>query len=289
MSPKPKKLSPLSQKSINWDMSQFMLRYGSWNVKEIQVDHIASFLKSYKKQGKAPASVNRMKSTLKRFFTYLLEADHIKKMPFTALKHEKIVRKSVTPLKPEMRLALQNIASSKKNIFLLLHLYLGLGLRLSEALELNVSDVENQKVLRIVGKGKKVRHLNIKKSLRNAIDAWLTIRTPRLSNILSSKMKKRLRTKINKDALFLTLRGTRLSSVHAQNLFRDCFRKAGLKNFTIHKLRHAFATNLVKTGTHIRTVQEILGHAHINTTQIYTTVTREDVDQALSRAEEANF
>lgn len=274
-------LSPLTQKAINWDMNQFSRHCGAHDVRDIELDHLTEYLEIYKKSGKSPASMNRMKSSIQRLFQYLLEAGHIEKIPFNRLAHEKIVWKSVAPLDSDQKIALQNAAVIRRDVFLLLLLYLDLGLRLTEALRLNISDVEGQKSLRVVGKRKKIRFLPILPHIKTAICEWVEVRNKRLSLLLNRKRKN---TKIDKEALFLTIRGSRMSAVQAQNLLRKSFKAAGLKNWTIHKLRHAFATNLVRTGADLRTVQVILGHENLNTTQRYTTVTTEDVNQAIFNA-----
>lgn len=281
--------SPLTFRSYRWDLRRFaaFLEHNPLAAKDITYDHLTAFLKEYAQRGHSPASVNRMKSSITTLFGYLYESGHISKIPFRKLGHEKIVRRSPRLIAERERQDLAREASKRKDLWLLLCLYLGKGLRLSEALRLNVSDVEGHNVLRVVGKGKRVRLLDITADLKAAIDAWLPSRDRILSSLFRrSAGRARRRTTIDREALFITRHGRRFSPRGAQALFQQCFEASGLERLTVHKLRHAFGKHLMNQGTDLRTIQEILGHADVRTTQIYTQVTREDVRRALENAAE---
>jgi site-specific recombinase XerD len=281
--------SPLTARSYRWDLNRLTtyLAHNPLDIKDLKYDHLAEFLKDYARRGHSPATVNRMKSSLTALFGYLYESGHISKIPFRKLGHEKIVRRSPRLLAEHEREDLSREASKRKDLWLLLCLYLGKGLRLSEALRLNVSDVEGHTVLRVVGKGKRVRLLDITADLKAAIEAWLPTRDRILSSLSRrSTGRTRRRTTIDREALFITRHGRRFSPRGAQALFQQCFEAAGLERLTVHKLRHAFGKHLMNQGTDLRTIQEILGHADVRTTQIYTQVTREDVRRALENAAE---
>jgi len=146
--------------------------------------------------------------------------------------------------------------------------------------------VEGQSVLRVVGKRKRVQHLDITPDLRKALETWLPERDEILAKLARRAPGRRRRTVIERQSLFITRQGRRLSPRGAQGLFQQCFEAAGLVRLTVHKLRHAFGKQLMNLGTDLRTIQEILGHADVRTTQIYTQVTREDVRRALEKAAE---
>lgn len=278
--------SPLSLRTYKWDVSKFASFLGGHReLADVGLDDVTDFLTQWKRTKKAPATMNRMKSSISAFFSYLFEAGHIPKLPFRSLEHEKIVRRQPQPINEEERHALYAEATRRADVWLLVQLYLGKGLRLTEALRLNVTDVQSQPTLRIIGKGKKVRFLDITTELKKAIDRWLPVRLERLHKVLLRKPGQRRReTAVDREALFLTQRGWRLSPRGAEYLIMECFKKSGLERLTVHKLRHGFGKQLMSLGIDLRTIQEILGHSHPTTTQIYTQVTREDVKAALNRA-----
>ncbi len=273
--------SPLTIRSYIWDLNR-MGQLADSDCKELQFDDLTAFLTFYG-TGRSSATRNRMKSSLRAFFAYLMEAGHIEKQPFLKLEHERVVRPVARPINSGERTAIWGQAWRRKDLWLLAHLFLGKGLRLSEAVALNVSDMDGQAAIRIVGKGRKVRHLDVTPELREAFKEWLPVREEILARARIRARTPDTRKRISKEALFVTRRGWRLSPRGAQFLFQKCFADAGVKRMSVHKLRHAFAKQLLDLGIDLRTVQEILGHSDIRTTQIYTTVTRGDVRSALNR------
>ncbi|QPK84151.1 site-specific tyrosine recombinase XerD [Corynebacterium qintianiae] len=140
------------------------------------------------------------------------------------------------------------------------------GARVSEVLGLNVDDVsDGADVLTVTGKGGKQRLVPVGSHARAAIDAYLVRGRPALANGSSH-------------ALFLNKRGTCLSRQSAWGIIKDAAARAGLeKDISPHTLRHSFATHLLEGGADVRTVQELLGHASVTTTQIYTHVSAENL------------
>jgi site-specific recombinase XerD len=127
--------------------------------------------------------------------------------------------------------------------------------------------------------------LDITKELRQAINEWLPVRERRLVALRHRKPGQRPRkTLVEKEALFVSQNGWRLSPRGAQYIVGQCLESACLPRLTVHKLRHGFGKHLKDLGIDLRTIQEILGHEDPRTTQIYTQVTREDVKAALNRA-----
>ncbi len=154
----------------------------------------------------------------------------------------------------------------------------GAGLRISEMVALDVDDVDlDEGSVRVLGKGSKERVVPLGRYARNALHAYLRGGRPDLARPRS------------RAALFLNQRGGRLTRQGATNIIRSVARRAGLrKRVTPHMLRHSFATHLLEGGADLRVVQELLGHASVATTQIYTLVTderlREVYDDAHPRA-----
>ena len=130
------------------------------------------------------------------------------------------------------------------------------GLRVSETVNINISDFEeNMSFLRVIGKGSKTRLVPMGRFAINAINDWLNERE-KISN--------------NTDALFLNPKGTRLSVRSVQLRLKKMAIKQGLPPVHPHMLRHSFATHMLESSGDLRTIQELLGHSSLSTTQIYT-------------------
>ena len=130
------------------------------------------------------------------------------------------------------------------------------GLRVSEAVNVNIDDFEEDKLfLRVLGKGSKTRLVPIGRFAINAINEWLLERDKILNKT---------------DALFLNMRGTRLTVRSVQLRLKKLAIKQGLPPIHPHMLRHSFATHMLESSSDLRTIQELLGHSSLSTTQIYT-------------------
>ncbi|HEY8730238.1 MAG TPA: site-specific tyrosine recombinase XerD [Acidothermaceae bacterium] len=156
----------------------------------------------------------------------------------------------------------------------LLEVLYGTGARISEAVGLDVDDIDlDNGVVRLLGKGSKERLVPLGTYARSAIDRYLAQGRPRLSAGRDS------------GALFLNARGGRLSRQSAWTALRDAATRAGLATgISPHTLRHSFATHLLDGGADVRVVQELLGHASVTTTQIYTLVTVERLREVYAAA-----
>ncbi|HEX6262393.1 MAG TPA: site-specific tyrosine recombinase XerD [Actinomycetota bacterium] len=160
----------------------------------------------------------------------------------------------------------------------ILEVLYGGGLRISELVALDVDDVDLEEgSVRVVGKGEKERVVPLGRYAVRAAEAYLARGRPALAGART------------RGALFLNQRGGRLTRQGATNIIQSAARRAGIrKRVTPHVLRHSFATHLLEGGADVRVVQELLGHASVATTQIYTLVTedrlREVYDEAHPRA-----
>lgn len=148
----------------------------------------------------------------------------------------------------------------------LLEMLYGTGARISEVISLNVDDVSSaQEVIRLRGKGNKERIVPMGSHARQAIDAYLVRARPALN-------------KGKTPALFLNTRGGALSRQSAWAVLKTAAQRVELgKSISPHTLRHSFATHLLEGGADVRTVQELLGHSSVTTTQIYTHVTADSL------------
>lgn len=145
----------------------------------------------------------------------------------------------------------------------LLELLYATGARVSEAVALNVDDVQDLEVVRLFGKGGKQRLVPVGSYARAALDAYLVRARP----LLSTKGRAT-------PALFLGMRGARVSRQNVWLIIRAAAQRAGIRaEVSPHTLRHSFATHLLAGGADVRVVQELLGHSSVATTQIYTLVT----------------
>jgi integrase/recombinase XerD len=156
----------------------------------------------------------------------------------------------------------------------ILELLYGAGLRVSELTGLDVDDVDLEEgAVRVLGKGSKERDVPIGRMAQDAIGAYLRTARPLLATARS------------RGALFLNARGGRLTRQSCARLLAEHARRAGIRRtVTPHDLRHSFATHLLEGGADVRVVQELLGHASVATTQIYTLVTTEHLRSAYDLA-----
>lgn len=155
----------------------------------------------------------------------------------------------------------------------LLEFLYGTGTRISEAVELDVDDCDlTDRVVTVVGKGNKQRRIPLGDFAAAAVDAYLVRARPALAAAGSGRTRSR---SDGRHRLFLNARGGPMSRQSAWGVLRRAADRAGLEHVSPHTLRHSFATHLIERGADIRVVQELLGHASVTTTQIYTMVTAE--------------
>jgi len=155
--------------------------------------------------------------------------------------------------------------------FCILTLFLNCGLRISELAGLDLTDLREESI-RVLGKGNKERVVFINDACAAAINEYLKVR--------------KLTSPIDKRALFLSSRRTRISTSTIHSLVKKHLLAAGLDStkYSSHKLRHTAATLMLKSGVDVRTLQELLGHEHLNTTQIYTHIENSSLRDAANRS-----
>lgn len=224
--------------------------------------------------GLSAASRARKISAIRSFFKYLtVKAKLLDENPVQDLDSPKIPKTlpRYLTLEESQRLLLAVDGKNKERDYCILCIFLNCGLRISELVGLNVSDYRGES-LRVVGKGNKERTVYLNDACRDAIDNYLSVRKllapPRVT------------------ALFLSNRRARMSCDSVQVMVKKNLTKAGLDAslYSTHKLRHTAATLMLQNGVDVRTLQEVLGHENLNTTQIYT-----HIDNAeLRTAAEAN-
>lgn len=233
--------------------------------------------------GDKSSSINRKLSGLRSFYKFLIREGLLEKDPFhllTGLKNRKVLPvvltvPEVTKLleTPERYWAMQENGKKDDNpnngnpLFLgqrdhaILEIIYSGGLRISEAMGLNINDIDFRQMAFVVrGKGRKERFCMLGEPAAEAVKAYM-----------ASRAQEGLAPESPDAPLFVNIKGKRLTPRTVQRAFEKYVAMAGLPaEVTPHKLRHSFATHLLAAGADLRTVQEMLGHALLSTTQIYT-------------------
>jgi site-specific recombinase XerD len=210
--------------------------------------------------GISPAARARKLSTLKSFYKYLtVRTKQLTENPVADLEYPKLRKSLPKYLTMEQSAALLRSVEgqNQKRDYAILMLFLNCGIRRSELVGLNLTDVYEDRI-RVVGKGNKERFVYFGTPCRKAIDSYLLERNKK---ILSDNR-----------ALFGSRNGNRISVEAVHRLVKKALLQAGLDStqFSAHKLRHTAATMMLSGGVDVKTVQEVLGHENLNTTQIYT-------------------
>lgn len=224
--------------------------------------------------GISPAARARKLSAIKSFYKYLtVRTKQLQENPVADLEYPKLRKSLPKYLTLDQSAALLQAVSgqNEKRDYAILMLFLNCGIRRSELVGLNVTDIYEDRI-RVVGKGNKERFVYFGSSCRKAIDNYLEERN---KQVLTDNR-----------ALFGSRNGNRISVEAVHRLVKKAFLKAGLDStqFSAHKLRHTAATMMLSGGVDVKTVQEVLGHENLNTTQIYTHIENTE----LKLAAEAN-
>ena len=259
---------PMSTKLEDIDIKDIDLNF----IREIDTSDIFDFL-SYLANDRAinpdsavpdygisPASRARKLSAIKSFYKYLtVRTKQLQENPVADLEYPKLRKSLPKYLTMEQSAALLKSVSgpNEKRDYAILMLFLNCGIRRSELVGLNLTDVYEDRI-RVVGKGNKERFVYFGTACRKAIDAYLIERNER---ILSDNR-----------ALFGSRDSNRISVSAVHRLVKKALMQAGLDStqFSAHKLRHTAATMMLSGGVDVKTVQDVLGHENLNTTQIYT-------------------
>ena len=221
-------------------------------------------------RGLNSASRARKVSTIRSFFKYLTSKSHqLSFNPVEDLDTPKIMKSLPKYLSLDESIHLLESVQGRYQVrdYCILTLFLNCGLRISELVGLNIGDV-HQDYLRVLGKGNKERIVFLNDACRSAIENYLPFREAQ--HPLDDK------------ALFISSHRTRVSRGAVHLLVKKHLGEAGLDSsqYSAHKLRHTAATLMLQNGVDVRTLQEILGHDHLNTTQIYTHVDNADLRMA---------
>ncbi|MDM5229295.1 site-specific tyrosine recombinase XerD [Cytobacillus sp. NJ13] len=239
------------------------------SLESVQRTQIVQFLGFLKKQGKSSKTLARHIASLRAFHQFLLREKAVGHDPSVHIETPQMERSLPKVLNMQEVETLLDFPEIKDHFGLrdkaMLELLYATGIRVSELIGLNIGDIHlTMGFVRCIGKGNKERIVPIGKTASEALEKYL------------NEGRGKFASKKHKDeALFLNHHGKRLSRQGFWKILKRLAQEAGIeKELTPHTLRHSFATHLLENGADLRAVQEMLGHADISTTQIYTHVTK---------------
>jgi integrase/recombinase XerC len=224
--------------------------------------HIRAFASWCNRRGLKATSIQRRLSALRGFFAYLIREGVVESNPARDVPSPKPPGRLPKTLDVDQVARLLHLEGDEPLVVrdrAIMELFYSSGLRLSELTRLNTADIDlADGMVRVTGKGEKERVVPIGRKAREALTRWLGSRR----TLLRGR---------DEEALFVSRLGRRLSSRSVQSRIRQWARQLGMAgNVHPHQLRHSFATHLLESSGDLRAVQELLGHADIGTTQIYT-------------------
>ncbi len=223
--------------------------------------HIRNWVATLHRQGMSGTTLQRKLSSLRSFYQFLIRRKELKNNPANDIRAPKTPRTlpdtvDADTLTQLLEIPADSILAIRDRA--IMELFYSSGLRLSELTNLDISDVDlDERTLKATGKGNKERYLPVGRKAQEAIITW--------------KKNRSSLAKIDESALFVSKRGTRISARSVQDRLNYWRKKQGLEqHIHPHKLRHSFASHILESSGDLRAVQELLGHADISTTQIYT-------------------
>jgi integrase/recombinase XerD len=273
-------LSNNSVKSYSYDIQNLLDYIDKYNnklkLKQCDKQYMQEFIYKISKNINSRSQA-RLLSSLKSFFNYLLFEEYIKISPMELIESPKIGSKlpdilSIEEIKLLIKTSELNKDHGIRNSAILETLY-GSGLRVSELINLKMSDIHYfEKLLLIQGKGNKQRLVPLGKICESKIHNYIsTVR-------ISKKIKKN-----SDDIVFLNRNGGQLSRATIFNIVKEAQNKSNLKkNISPHTFRHSFATHLLENGADLRSIQIMMGHVNITTTEVYTHVDTKHLSKTLN-------
>ena len=256
-------LSPLTRENYARDITQLIKLADSTDLKSLQNNHIRRFIASLHSKGLGGKSIARMLSSWRGFFDFLVNRKGFTNNPIIGLRAPKSPKTLPQALSIEQAVKLVDIGNDDTlsiRDHAILELFYSSGLRLSELVNLNIDAMDfSQGTVTVTGKGNKTRIVPLGSHAMEAIQKWLQTRSQILINNPSEK------------AVFIGLQGRRISTRNIQYRLKEWSIKQGINSSVHpHMLRHSFATHVLQSSGDLRAVQEMLGHANISTTQVYT-------------------
>jgi integrase/recombinase XerC len=252
-----------------FEFFSFLDSEGIEDITEVDYIHARLFVTKLYDEQKARTSISRKISSIRSFFRFLNREHHIDDAPFRSLYHPKkeerlpsfFYEEELTELfeknKGTEPMQVRNMA--------LLELLYATGIRVSECVAVELEDIDfHYSIIRVMGKGRKERIIPFGQYAHDALVCYIEQVRPQL-----------MKTK-NHQKVFVNMRGGELTARGVRYILSEMIENASMHTKIYpHMLRHTFATHLLNNGADMRTVQELLGHANLSSTQIYTHVTKE--------------
>ena len=256
-------LSALTRENYARDIKQLIKLADSTALKELQNIQIRRFIATLHSKGLGGKSLARMLSSWRGFFDFLIQRHQFEANPVIGLRAPKSAKSLPQVLSIEQATKLVDISGDDDlavRDHAILELFYSSGLRLSELVNLNIDALDFvQGTVTVTGKGEKTRIVPMGAHAMDAIQTWLQIRVNYATNDAASK------------AVFIGLQGRRVGARNLQLRLKEWSIKQGINSSVHpHMLRHSFASHVLQSSGDLRAVQEMLGHANISTTQVYT-------------------
>lgn len=272
--------TPYTQKSYLADVRQFLASLNERELNSVKKLHVISFLTSVRERGVSDATRNRKHASVNCFFKALNELELYNINPASGIKKSKTDknREPVYLDEHDLQRFLSAIEGKYRGRNLAVFLLMSyMGLRVGEVHILNISDYNKERqLLRVFGKGRKWRNVPVPRDI-----------VPFLEQALNERLDP---WRSKEEAMFISQKGRRLSIRGIQQIAADTFDRfqseiplTHRRPYSSHKLRHSFATMLLRKGADLRTVQELLGHSSIQTTTVYTHITSREKEEAMSK------
>ncbi len=273
-----KQLSENTTVSYCRDVRQFstwLERDRTMSLYQAENSDVSSYLQYLQGVGKSPATISRSAASLKCFYSYLKAQGKIEQNPVTGVVLEKHGRKLpsiLTSHEVDLFLSQPDSSEKGKRDKAMLELLYASGIRVSELINLDVEDVNLSMGFLVCRAGEKERVIPLYKVAVKSVQEYLQNVRPLLALDNGEK------------ALFVNINGSRMSRQGFWKIVKSYQAKAGIqKEITPHTLRHSFAAHLLENGADIRDIQEMLGHADLSTTQIYTKVIRSHLKEVYDK------
>jgi integrase/recombinase XerC len=275
--------SPHTIRNYESDLEQFIAYFTLPDVPAPQIGDIDAlamreWLGALHREGLTAVSVRRKLAAVRSWFKFLEREGRVDKNPARLVRSAKLPKTLPPVMTPEQtNNLLDDVAAGKhegpnpvRDVAILEMLY-GCGVRVSELVGINLDDIDfSDRWVRIRGKGRKERQVPFSGKAAAALEKWVAQRSPAAAGEL---------------AVFLNSRGTRLTDRSVRNIVKLYARLlAGDSSLHPHSFRHAYATHLLADGADLRSIQELLGHARLSTTQKYTQVALSDLMAAYDKA-----
>jgi integrase/recombinase XerC len=291
---KERQVSPNTVRAYGRDLEQFVEfldRHtgGSWTFAKVDRLGVRGFLGELQRRGLSKRSMARALSAVRALYRFLQSEEGLEQSPVRAAKAPRLEKHLPGYLDRTRTEALFEAAEARvgtdeagQRDLAILELFYSSGLRLSELTGLNLHDLDllgDQ--VKVRGKGRKERLIPIGSRASKVLRRYLEVRERLVSRRAAEPPS---RVAGDKQALFLNPRGRRLTPRSVQRIVHKAFEAIGVDGLKTHSLRHTFATHLLDAGADLRAVQELLGHANLATTQIYTHTSVERLKKVYQQA-----